>query len=175
MMGHDFLAGACAELRAWAGTRDEAEVWWECERADWLLWMASRRGVDGRVLTAVAADCAESVVPSSAGHCVAAIAAARAWVAAPSAESGAVAEAAARAVVRHAGGVVIPYAEAAERVAWAAWWMSAIGVHAAVEEVVEAVTAAEEAAQHSLAALVRRRIVQAPAADGGWTYDPGCG
>ena len=31
---------ACAEAVEWVGKRDLATAWAECERADWLLWLA---------------------------------------------------------------------------------------------------------------------------------------
>ena len=49
--------GACESAREWAATRTSAEaVWTECERGDWLLWLAARAGVDRREV--VLAACA---------------------------------------------------------------------------------------------------------------------
>jgi hypothetical protein len=38
-----------------------AEAWKDCHRGDWMLWMASRLGVDGRILTRAKALCANTV------------------------------------------------------------------------------------------------------------------
>jgi hypothetical protein len=34
---------ACLEAREWIKDRDEVTAWQECERPDWMLWLASRR------------------------------------------------------------------------------------------------------------------------------------
>ena len=34
--------GACKEAVAWVGNRDITAAWAECERADWMLWLADR-------------------------------------------------------------------------------------------------------------------------------------
>jgi len=34
--------GACKEVVAWVGNRDITAAWAECERADWMLWLADR-------------------------------------------------------------------------------------------------------------------------------------
>jgi hypothetical protein len=50
--------GACAESREWAGNRTAREAWDECERADWLLWWATKAGVDHKQIVRAACQCA---------------------------------------------------------------------------------------------------------------------
>ena len=62
----DYLGslGACTEAREWAaGYSTLAEAWTACERADWLLWYAGRRGVDRKILVRAACACARTVLP----------------------------------------------------------------------------------------------------------------
>lgn len=59
--------GACEEARAWAGDRDPRTAWAECERGDWLLWLAGRAGIDRRTLVQAACDCAELAWPHARG------------------------------------------------------------------------------------------------------------
>ena len=56
--------GACPEAREWAEPYATlAEAWVACERADWLLWYAGKRGVDRRLLVRAACACARTVLP----------------------------------------------------------------------------------------------------------------
>ncbi len=51
---------ACHDAIAWCGDRGSEQAWRECERGDWLLWIAVRLGiVDRRTVVAAACDCAE--------------------------------------------------------------------------------------------------------------------
>ena len=62
----DYLGslGACPEAREWAaGYSTLAEAWTACERADWLLWYAGKRGVDRKILVRAACACARTVLP----------------------------------------------------------------------------------------------------------------
>jgi len=54
---------ACDDAIAWVGDRDLPAAWNECERGDWMIWLASRSGVDLRTLTAAKAACAEYARP----------------------------------------------------------------------------------------------------------------
>jgi hypothetical protein len=55
--------GACREARDWAGSRTLAEVWADCQRSDWLLWLLGAIGYDDeRVLRLFAAWCARQVL-----------------------------------------------------------------------------------------------------------------
>jgi hypothetical protein len=56
--------GACSEAIAWRGKRDLKTTWAECERGDWMLWlagkMADKKGWPTRQQIVVAAcDCAD--------------------------------------------------------------------------------------------------------------------
>jgi hypothetical protein len=56
--------GACEEACAWAGERTLAQAWAECERGDWMIWLATRQHwMDDRELRGFACDCAERVLP----------------------------------------------------------------------------------------------------------------
>ena len=62
----DYLGslGACTEAREWAaGYSTLAEAWTACERADWLLWYAGKRGVDRKILVRAACACARTALP----------------------------------------------------------------------------------------------------------------
>lgn len=45
--------GACSDAIAWVGDRDLAAAWAECQRGDWMLWLAARFGVDRRLIEEV--------------------------------------------------------------------------------------------------------------------------
>ena len=59
--------GACEAARAWAKGKSLAEVWEQCERGDWLLWLCARMlGKEGwpthpQIILA-ACDCAETAL-----------------------------------------------------------------------------------------------------------------
>ena len=62
------LLRACNSAVEWAGDRDFATAWAECERADWMLWLCAKMiGKDGwpekKQIVLCAADIAESVLP----------------------------------------------------------------------------------------------------------------
>jgi hypothetical protein len=53
--------GACDSSVQWVEARPDctlAELWDECPRGDWLLWLAVRAGVDRRLVVLAACDCA---------------------------------------------------------------------------------------------------------------------
>ena len=59
---------ACAEAREWAKGKSLAEVWAECNRADWLCWLTGRmEGKAGwptrKQIVLAACDCAELALP----------------------------------------------------------------------------------------------------------------
>ncbi len=59
--------GACADARAWAKGKSLAEVWEQCERGDWLLWLCGRMvDKDGwptrKELVLAACACAETAL-----------------------------------------------------------------------------------------------------------------
>jgi hypothetical protein len=52
---------ACSPAMEWLGERDAAQMWAECERGDWMLWLAKRLGVNKRQLTLAKGKVAETV------------------------------------------------------------------------------------------------------------------
>jgi hypothetical protein len=51
---------ACESASIWAEGKDFYEVWNECQRGDWMIWLLARHGnVDRKILVAIACDCAE--------------------------------------------------------------------------------------------------------------------
>lgn len=53
---------ACEEAVIWANNRPINQVIAECDRGDWLLWLAQMLGVDKRKLTLAKGKCAETVI-----------------------------------------------------------------------------------------------------------------
>jgi hypothetical protein len=51
--------GACKEAIKWVGDKPRFEVWETCRRGDWMLWVASKKNVDRKLLVLAACDCAE--------------------------------------------------------------------------------------------------------------------
>jgi hypothetical protein len=50
---------ACGEAITYAKTRRTLKTaWTNCERGDWLLWLAGRLGIDRKLLVRAACDCA---------------------------------------------------------------------------------------------------------------------
>lgn len=54
---------ACSRAVEWLGDRDLRTAWKECERGDWMLWLAGRAPVDRKALVKAACECAELVLP----------------------------------------------------------------------------------------------------------------
>ena len=55
--------GACREAMQWLTTQGDPQVAWEtCERPDWMIWYAGRRGIDRRVLVRIVCDCARTAL-----------------------------------------------------------------------------------------------------------------
>ena len=50
---------ACREAVEWVAGRDIQTAWNECERGDWLLWIAARLEIDRKLVVLAACDCAE--------------------------------------------------------------------------------------------------------------------
>jgi len=75
----------CKDALEWLetlDTDDPAAAWQQCERGDWLLWVADRAGVDRTAVVAAACDCAELAlvhVPAEEDGLRLAIETARAW------------------------------------------------------------------------------------------------
>ena len=72
---------ACQEAIDWVGDRDAETAWRECERGDWMLWLAGRVADRKRVVLA-ACECARltlEYVPDGEVRPLKAIEAAEAW------------------------------------------------------------------------------------------------
>jgi hypothetical protein len=52
---------ACSEAIEWIEDRTLEQAWNECERGDWMLWLAQKKGVDLRKLTLAKARCVKLV------------------------------------------------------------------------------------------------------------------
>jgi hypothetical protein len=53
---------ACSEAIEWVATqKNKIEAWQNCERGDWMLWLAKRLDVDDRKLTLAKFKCANQV------------------------------------------------------------------------------------------------------------------
>jgi hypothetical protein len=52
---------ACEDAVAWVKDRTLEEAWKECERGDWMLWLARRKNVDIKILTLAKVKCARLV------------------------------------------------------------------------------------------------------------------
>jgi len=55
--------GACDEALEWLADRDLSAMWQECERADWLLWLAATINIDRRLVVRAACRCAREALP----------------------------------------------------------------------------------------------------------------
>jgi hypothetical protein len=53
---------ACEEAVEWVADKTLDKAWAECERGDWMLWLAQKSGVDKRTLTLAKARCAKLVL-----------------------------------------------------------------------------------------------------------------
>jgi hypothetical protein len=53
---------ACDDARKWVAASRLAprSMWAKCERADWMLWLCGRIGIERRLLVLAACDCAET-------------------------------------------------------------------------------------------------------------------
>ncbi len=74
---------ACRDARVWAGDKTLSQAWKDCERGDWLLWLAAEAGVDRRLIVEAACRCAEAVIgllPEGEERPLRAIETARAWI-----------------------------------------------------------------------------------------------
>ena len=150
---------ACPEALAWAESHggDLAALWLDCPRGDWSLWYAARKGAPRPALVLAAAACAETALPyagEACEVCEAAIAAARAWAEAPSAETREAASAAADAA----------YA-AADEAAYAACAAACAAAHGAARAACAAAyeaayEAADAVADAVCADIVRRELAE---------------
>ncbi len=73
---------ACPEAIEWVNNRSLCKCWQVVDRADWMLWLAAKVGVDRKPLVLAACDCAEPAlkyVPDGEERPRKAIETARAW------------------------------------------------------------------------------------------------
>lgn len=54
---------ACAEGIEWAGDKTLEQIWAECPRIDWLLWLAGKLEIDHKKIVRVACGCARLALP----------------------------------------------------------------------------------------------------------------
>lgn len=152
---------ACPEALAWAESHggDLPALWRDCQRGDWLLWYAARKGAPLSAFALAAAACAETALPyagETREACEAAIAAARAWAEAPSAETREAASAAARA----AGAAGAAYATYAARAARAAAYAACAAAYEAADAAHAAAGAAYAVADAVCADIARRELAE---------------
>ncbi len=73
---------ACPEAVEWVVRRGIKTAWRDCERGDWMLWLAGRLDIDRKLLVLAACDCAETAlqyVPEGEDRPAKAIQTARNW------------------------------------------------------------------------------------------------
>ena len=67
LLRHMSRLDACEEATEWVqglpADMPASDAWQRCERADWLLWLAGRAGVDCKLVVLVACDCARLALP----------------------------------------------------------------------------------------------------------------
>ena len=52
---------ACSEAVVWVGEKTLEQAWAECNRGDWMLWLAQKSNVDIKILTLAKVRCASLV------------------------------------------------------------------------------------------------------------------
>jgi immunity protein 5 of polymorphic toxin system len=174
--------GACPEAVIWAKGKSLLEVWKQCERADWLLWLCGRMvGKKGwptrEEIVLVSCDIAETVLPlfekkyPEDKRPREAIEVARAWATCPksdkkkaaayAAAAYAAADAYAAAAAYAAGYAAAPYAAAAAAYAAAAYAAyAAADADAAAAAYVAAAAYAAAAAYVAAAAYISNRTAK---------------
>ena len=70
---------ACEEAVEWCGDRSPEEAYRDCERGDWLLWMAAKCGVERKLIVLAACDCAATVEHLAGAEAREAIRVTRLW------------------------------------------------------------------------------------------------
>lgn len=58
--------GPCKEAKEWVksqGDKTYEELWNACPRADWLLWVVTRAGVERKTIVLAAVSCVEILIP----------------------------------------------------------------------------------------------------------------
>jgi hypothetical protein len=165
---HDLLdrLAACKSARAFAKDYPDLETaWLACERGDWLLWFAAKRGVKRETLVLAACECARLALPHTKDpRVLACIETAEKWcrgeatmyelVAARRAAAAAYAAAAADAAdaASAAAAYAAADADAAADAASAAYAYAAAAADAAADAAAAAAAAAYAAAAYAAAA-----------------------
>lgn len=147
---------ACNEAVEWVGDRTLKEAWSECERGDWMIWLAGKLGIDRKLLVLAACDCAEQAlkfVQDGEERPRIAIETARAWCNGDATIEQVRAAADAASVAASAADAADAAASAAASVAYAAADATGYAVYASA-----AASAADAASLKLSAELVRTRI-----------------
>ena len=147
--------GACEAAVGWCGDRTAAQAYTDCERAEWMLWVATRIDIDRKLLVLAACACAETAlkyVPAGEDRPRKAIETARAWCAGKATLDDVVATSAAawdaRDTIAPIAAIAASAASAASSAACAAW-----DARAAIASV-----ASSAAAEEDMCAIVRKII-----------------
>ncbi len=53
---------ACNSAVDWYNDRPSDQAWQDCPRGDWMLWIATRLGVDHKLLVAAVCDCIDTIL-----------------------------------------------------------------------------------------------------------------
>ena len=53
---------ACKEAIDWVGNKTIEQAWNECQRGDWLLWLAAKLDIDRKILVYAACQCARTAL-----------------------------------------------------------------------------------------------------------------
>jgi hypothetical protein len=156
---------ACREAIEWIGSRDLQSCWRDCERGDWMLWLAATAGVDRKAVVAAACDVARTAlgrVPAGDLRPLLAIETAEAWTQGTATiedvrEAADAAAAAAAAAEYAAAAAAAAYAAGAA--AYAAYAVDAVdAVDAAYAATYAAYAASADCPLRKLADIVRKRI-----------------
>ncbi len=63
LLAHLTQLSACNDARKWVESAGSVNVMWrDCKRADWMLWIAARAGVDRKLIVTVACACARTAL-----------------------------------------------------------------------------------------------------------------
>ena len=162
---------ACSDAIKWVGKRGLKTAWRDCNRADWMLWLAARSNVDKKLIVLAACDCAETAlkyVPKGENRPAMAIQTSRNWCAGTATEQdcrNAAADAAYAAYAAAAAAYAAAYAAAAADAyayAYATYAAAAAAYAAAAADAADAdayaAAAAEKTIKKLCANLVRKRI-----------------
>jgi len=148
---------ACSDAIKWVGKRGLKTAWRDCNRADWMLWLAARSNVDKKLIVLAACDCAETAlkyVPKGENRPAMAIQTSRNWCAGTATEQDC------RNAAAYAAAATAAAAAAADADAYAAAYAAYAAAAAAYAADADAyaAAAAEKTIKKLCANLVRKRI-----------------